>query len=92
MEIKFNTILQKIVELENKFITLQRSRGSSTLLDPITGACLTNIEKNKQSYQGNEDYDGVFISPLSEEFHNFPLPPDLKAPKFNMLSGEQDPK
>lgn len=51
---------------------------------------VSNIESQLKVQQNQEDYDDVFISPLLEEIPTFPLPPDLKTPKFEMLSGKKD--
>lgn len=78
--------------MHNDINTLKILGSSSMVPYPVTATCLTNLENIKQLKQANEDYYGVFISPLFEDIHNFPLPLDHKVPKFKMFSGEQDPK
>ena len=57
------------------------------------GSSLTNPRGSSNTSPSNpNEYDGIFISPLTNDIRNFPLPPNQKTPKFEMFSGEQDPK
>lgn len=52
----------------------------------------TNILGNSSNPSNPNEYDGIFISPLMNDIHNFPLTSDHKTPKFKIFCGEQDPK
>lgn len=59
---------------------------------PKVMARIIKLKNNNISHNNYEYYDGVFTIPLLIYIHNYPLPLDLKAPKFKIFSGEQDPK
>jgi len=70
-----------------KVINTLASTGSSTF-DPTIQVAPSSSSKPYNL----DEYDGLFTSPFMDEIQKFPLPPEHKAPKFEMFSGEQDPK
>lgn len=51
----------------------------------------SNLANSASSYNtfppsNLDEYDGIFISPLTNDIHNFPLPPNHKIPNFEMFS------
>lgn len=73
--------------LQQRFDSLTTS-NSSTRSGPTLWAGANSITPQQSIYE----YDGIFTSPLNEEICNFPLPPEHKAPNFEMFNGKQDPK
>lgn len=76
---------KNMIEMQ-KAINMLIGIGSSTSTPTIQATPSSTSQP-----QNLDEYDGIFTSPLKDEIHNFPLPPEHKGPMFEMFSGEQDP-